>query len=737
MQINELTGMTDPAPEDALPIWDASSGDTRKVPVSALLAAVGSDAASLAQDWAESPTPPDPAVPSSKSSKTWAGQSAASASASAGSAASAEAAMAGTLKPYATRAEMLVDHTPLLALPAGSIIAAAGAFYRRVSAATMIADFTGFVPNTDFTPLHWGAVGDAVADDGAALNLAFAAYKTAVEAVANQNGSIVFNGLGRGYRSTLSLNFTGVTSWGWSIRDITILSEATGKTALDMTGSRGGRLCGVMVYGSPTSKPRVGIQTARAASGGQEGFADIMLWEKVNTRGQFSLSGVYIYGSESCVFEKCEWWNSDPNAHSVLLLGYDKYPVQSDYMTPTTGEVSFINNTYTNCEFRHLPLTGYATITGVTLANPLVVAVNTSVLFTVGQTAVIGEQLGTPEMYNLKAVITDITGNNITFGAVDASAWTAYTSGGVMARAQSVPTAVIGRMKGQAFRDCYVVNYGSDGIEVDMVPTLSLEAVIFENVLFEGYGTRSQMRFANGTSVRTLRSFKFSSWGARTATSVFSTDASGGGRVDFVGGNISVPSVNSPATPRIFDNEAKYNLYGVDLLAYSAAAITPNLFGFFGGRLTVASLGLMYSYGQNGVGNPKRIPITGTAITESFEDGAGVVSAFKKYDSATDFFGWSLDGTNLHYVMVATALYPATDNTNGLGLITRRWSNVFSNQFRPGIAATPPIWTSAAGSPEGVLTGGVGSLYTRSDGGAGTTLYVKETGAGNTGWVAK
>lgn len=42
-----------------------------------------------------------------------------------------------------------------------------------------------------------------------------------------------------------------------------------------------------------------------------------------------------------------------------------------------------------------------------------------------------------------------------------------------------------------------------------------------------------------------------------------------------------------------------------------------------------------------------------------------------------------------------------------------------------------------AGSPEGVVTGLVGSIFLRTDGGANTTLYVKESGTGNTGWVAK
>jgi len=47
------------------------------------------------------------------------------------------------------------------------------------------------------------------------------------------------------------------------------------------------------------------------------------------------------------------------------------------------------------------------------------------------------------------------------------------------------------------------------------------------------------------------------------------------------------------------------------------------------------------------------------------------------------------------------------------------------------------LWTSGTGTPEGSVTAVVGSLYTRLDGGAGTTLYVKQSGTGNTGWVAK
>lgn len=45
--------------------------------------------------------------------------------------------------------------------------------------------------------------------------------------------------------------------------------------------------------------------------------------------------------------------------------------------------------------------------------------------------------------------------------------------------------------------------------------------------------------------------------------------------------------------------------------------------------------------------------------------------------------------------------------------------------------------SAGTGTPEGAVSAVVGSLFLRTDGGASTTLYVKQSGAGNTGWVAK
>lgn len=86
------------------------------------------------------------------------------------------------------------------------------------------------------------------------------------------------------------------------------------------------------------------------------------------------------------------------------------------------------------------------------------------------------------------------------------------------------------------------------------------------------------------------------------------------------------------------------------------------------------------------------------------------------------------------WVMGSASLNPVTDNVNTLGTSALRPSSVYGVRFM--FTATVGI-TSGTGSPEGLVTMGIGSRYSRLDGGTGTSLYVKETGTGNTGWVAK
>jgi len=78
---------------------------------------------------------------------------------------------------------------------------------------------------------------------------------------------------------------------------------------------------------------------------------------------------------------------------------------------------------------------------------------------------------------------------------------------------------------------------------------------------------------------------------------------------------------------------------------------------------------------------------------------------------------------------------PQTTNVKSIGSNTYRWAESWATKVYAGDSTC--FWTSGAGSPEGVVTAPVGSLYTDRTGSTSTTLYVKTSGSGNTGWTAK
>lgn len=78
---------------------------------------------------------------------------------------------------------------------------------------------------------------------------------------------------------------------------------------------------------------------------------------------------------------------------------------------------------------------------------------------------------------------------------------------------------------------------------------------------------------------------------------------------------------------------------------------------------------------------------------------------------------------------------PVSDSTMSLGSRGARYSKVYGEHMHYGDGVS--FLSSGNGSPEGVVTASIGSLYTDRSGSAGTVLYVKESGSGNTGWVAK
>lgn len=123
----------------------------------------------------------------------------------------------------------------------------------------------------------------------------------------------------------------------------------------------------------------------------------------------------------------------------------------------------------------------------------------------------------------------------------------------------------------------------------------------------------------------------------------------------------------------------------------------------------------------------------GTDVVRQEADFSAGTARFSRLVSAANGDGSTAELTLNR--LAANTLSFLTDGVVHLGTASTRFLNVFSRYLRPGAGTV--IWTSGAGTPEGVVTAVVGSMYTDTTGGAGTTLYIKESGTGNTGWVAK
>jgi len=146
-------------------------------------------------------------------------------------------------------------------------------------------------------------------------------------------------------------------------------------------------------------------------------------------------------------------------------------------------------------------------------------------------------------------------------------------------------------------------------------------------------------------------------------------------------------------------------------------------------------------------------PFGGGLINSLRLSSSGKLIVGNSYLQTPDAFGlYALDSTTpylafdqsagISYDRVGHELHIAVPE--GLSLLCDpTGTDVFSGdlKIREGVLKiagdSGPTWSSAAGTPEGNLAAPIGSMYTRTDGGAGTTLYVKESGSGNTGWVAK
>lgn len=153
------------------------------------------------------------------------------------------------------------------------------------------------------------------------------------------------------------------------------------------------------------------------------------------------------------------------------------------------------------------------------------------------------------------------------------------------------------------------------------------------------------------------------------------------------------------------------------------------------------SAGLEYlirsSSGGYGIGGNSGGSSAGLLLFSNSVRQIAIIDSVKQLNARSDYnIGWASNGSvgaffnDTGLARSAAGVVEVNNGTNG----TLR--DIVARKYLVG-SSTGPTWSSGSGSPESAVTAPVGSLYSRTDGGASTTLYVKESGSGNTGWVAK
>jgi hypothetical protein len=213
-------------------------------------------------------------------------------------------------------------------------------------------------------------------------------------------------------------------------------------------------------------------------------------------------------------------------------------------------------------------------------------------------------------------------------------------------------------------------------------------------------------------------------------------------------GTVSAPSLTfGDSTSGIYrsaSGEVALTSGGTQRLRSTSSGVTVT------GPLTVGA-GVIHDYGsgQLGIGSGSHYAFSSgfsaTGLLRVSTSGLGNGNFVQIRPIAANTGLWE-NGTTAQAIYVANT-YTSATSYEAAGI---RWSSnvaIFgpvkgsgggsSRNAQYHTTETGVYWSSGSGSPESVVTAPVGSIYTRTDGGAATTLYIKESGTGNTGWIAK
>lgn len=410
----------------------------------------------------------------------------------------------------------------------------------------------------------FGCVFGTSEDSGPALNRAFNTYRA--RAAANNTifgtvNQVCVDGRHGIYRSDESLNLCRVNGFGHTLQDFCIYSQATGKVAMDVIGSRGGIMRNVRCVGSQALPPRHGIRFARSSEAGF-GFCDSWLLEKVDTLGFFTGIAFVQYGQESAHLDQCRFWNYHKDGRVAVYVGTDEtiteVSIPSDFITVITGNVSFVQNTYTSLDMRALPFQRVYPVSNVSNTNPAVVT------FTLGARVVpeVGDAIafgiptgGMTEITNKRYVITAVNGDGTIDIDVDATGFGTFTGDVDMYLANTLSPVVWSRGKQHDFHGSYIVSYGTTALLIYLAGQ-GVDKCNFD-LLFEGHGQNTHISIRDVDEPNSeFADCKISTHNQRAELAFITHDGTGANTLDFLNCNIQAnrfhQAIISPSNRPLF-----------------------------------------------------------------------------------------------------------------------------------------------------------------------------------------
>lgn len=449
------------------------------------------------------------------------------------------------------------------------------------AAAGIVLSMSAAVLLLAYCPLNYGAAGDGVTDDTAAFNLAFDAARLTRD-IATGTYAATVDLAGRRYRTNGSIN-AGMfrAAYGIVIQNGIILSHATGKIALDCTGSRGLRMNNFVLAGDPVDTPRTGIFFGRYWAGTSAPGASEHILTGVRVVGEFTLTGIDDYSSETW-----GWYNvmsnnerRSPTAWAIICRGIatpfvqtsDFHDIVDETDSPPLGSESNIVKAAYGCKAsRSYP--------GMTFTVTAIARGATTVITYTGNDPTIGFDLvmadiaGTIELNGV--VVTpsaiDTTLKTITL-PINSSGYGAYTAGGFGVYATG-SALYIAQTQQLSFTNFYAISQGYPPVVIeqhDSGDDIRLLTIIGH---FEGI-YNSSIEFRCGNNELCINTFTFTEHNSHALRSVFSTNASGvNGKVKLDNAKINLLNFNETPSS-IFDLPTKYQFGGNSIIEIGEGGI--------------------------------------------------------------------------------------------------------------------------------------------------------------------